>query len=145
MTKTTKSNVELIRNVKLKKPKIRKNINSTTLNKKVMVKDKKDARAGEVWSVNDKIARGHPSLITKRKKQDRIEYLPTTHSPRTFGRKNIKLQQNFDIEEKTNSYILSKIYQGEIKDLGKYHPELYVRNNIDKSIIRILKNKNKKR
>ncbi len=130
----TKSNIELVRRVRAKKPKI----------KRVNKRNKQDVREGEVWSIRSKIARGHPSLITKRKKNDVVEYLPTTHSPYTFRRKNIKLCKNFDDMDNQDSYILPQIYLGNIKELGNYKPNMHPRDNIDKAIIRNMK-KNKKR
>lgn len=135
-----KSNVQFVRNVRTPKPKVRKPKNATGTKSK----NKNDALEGEVWSVRNKVARGHPSLITKRKKNDKVEFIPTTHSPYTFHRKNIRLNKNFDDTDIQDSYILPKIYSGNISELGNHKPNMYPRDNIDKAIIRNMK-KNKKR
>lgn len=107
-----------------------------------MKKSRQNARAGEVWVVNNKIVRGHPSLLTRRK-HNNIEYIVTTHAPYTAHKRNIKLQKNFDKNDIKDSYIVKKLQRGYIDDLGTYKPNLYPRNNIDKSIIRAIKNKKK--
>ncbi len=105
------------------------------------------AKAGEVWSINDAKTRGHKSLITKRKKSEpeKIEHIPITHSPKTRNIKNIELQENPELNKDEKSYILPTIQKSKVKDLGKKQNDIQIKNLIDKSIIRHIKKKNKKK
>lgn len=142
------SNIKVVGKVRMPKPKIPKKrtvtINPTQIKQasKSAKKHKKYARAGEVWIINNKSVRGHPSLLTKRK-YDNIEFIVTTHSPYTAHKRNIKLRENFDKNDNRDSYIIKKVQQGQVSELGTYKPNLYPRNNVDKSIIRAIKNKKK--
>lgn len=109
------------------------------------MKFRKDARAGEFWSVNTKREKGHKGLIAKRKSNGNIEVIISTHSQYTRGRKNIKLQENPQANDFRDSYVLSKLSHTNIKHLGKHHPEMKIKNKTDKSIVRKIKSKNKKR
>lgn len=101
-------------------------------------KNKKDARAGEFWTVNDKYGRGHKSLLTKKKK-DNVDHISFTHSERTRGRKNILLEENPDKNDFKKSYMVNQLYKSKIKNLGKYQNDMKIANINDKSKIRYLK------
>lgn len=110
------------------------------------MKKKQDARAGEFWSINNAKARGHKSIITKRKKADVIEYVSTTHTEKPkHKRKNVRLTQNPQPDDNRIAYVVPYVQKAPINDLGKYHPDMVVKNKTDKSIIRKIKSKNKKR
>lgn len=110
------------------------------------MKKKIDARAGEFWSVNNSRTRGHKSLITKRRKSGVIEHIPITHTRKArHYRANIRLLQNPQEDDVRPAYILSRVQYGQIKELGKYHPSMRIKNKTDKSIIRKVKSRNKKR
>ena len=107
---------------------------------------KKDkARAGEFWSVNNSRTKGHKGLITKRKKSGDIDYVSVTHSKKTQKRKNKKLIENPDSKDIRTAYVLPKLQHGKIKDLGKKHSDMKIKNKTDKSIIRKIKAKGKKK
>ncbi len=115
------------------------NINSLNSREKKII----SARAGEVWNVNDKFTRGHKSQITKRKGVI-IEHIPRTHKSKTRNMRNVKLQQNPQPGDKRDCYVLPKVQKTNIKNLGKKHNEP-IKNSIDKSVIRHIKNNNKKK
>lgn len=111
-----------------------------------LFKRKKDeARAGEFWSVNNKKTAGHPGQITKRTKHDNVEYIVTTHSKKTFNRTNIKLVENPNEEDPRTAYVVPRLQRGKIKDLGKKHPEMKIKNTTDKAVIRHIKKQGKKK
>ena len=108
-----------------------------------MGKIKSDARAGEFWNINNKVTRGHKSLLTKRFKDD-IEYIPTTHAPFYKRRRNKKLFENPEPNDVQDSYIVPKVHKGIINNLGKYHPDMRIKNATDKSVVRNIKKRHKK-
>lgn len=55
---------------------------------------KRQARAGEFYSINNKNIKGHIGEITKVNKNGKIEVVILTHAKRTFGKKNIQLIEN---------------------------------------------------
>ena len=93
------------------------------------------SRSGEIWSINNAKTRGHKGLINRRK-NGKIDYVSFTHSPITQRTKNIRMSQNPDILDTQLSYIRPKLYLGKIEDLGKYFPDMKIRNSRDKSIVR---------
>ena len=110
-----------------------------------MEKKNKLVLAGDYWSVNDSFGRGHPSIITKRKK-GKVEHISITHSPSTRRKRNIKLRKNPKKGDKDDSYIVPKVAVARIADLGKKHQDMSIKDPVDKSIIRKMKhsrNKNK--
>ena len=115
-----------------------KNTNSTS--------KKNQVRAGEVWFVNDKKTSGHKSIITKRTKTDydKVEHIPITESDSTYGKKNIRLQENPEKGSTMKSHILSKVQKSKVKNLGSKQDDVIVKNPIDKSIIRHIKNERKR-
>lgn len=114
--------------------------------KKISVKQRM-ARAGEIWSINDAETRGHKSILTKiKRKNDTVDHIPTTHSPKTKKMKNIQLQKNLNINDNSDAYILPKLKNTHLSNLGKKYNNFKMSNPIDKSIVRhIKKQKNKKR
>lgn len=114
-------------------------------------KSKKNPHSGEFWSVNDAKTRGHKSLITsvtkKDRKQGNFKHLPVTHAKTTRQKKNIKLTDKPDPNDKDTraSHILSKTQKAKIDNLGKKQNNMKIKNPIDKSIIRNIKKKAKKR
>lgn len=109
-------------------------------------KSKKNARAGEFWSINNKQAKGHKGLITKRKNGKNVEYIQTTHKPpKGTSKKFVKLQENPQKDDKRDAYISKKVHKTTVNKLGKQHREMKVKNKTDKSIIRKIKSNNKKR
>lgn len=108
-------------------------------------KSKEEARAGEFWSVNNKRTAGHPAQITKRTKNNKVEYIATTHSKKTFNRSNIKLIENPDKQDVRPAYVLPRVQKGKIKDLGKNHPEMKIKNPTDKAVVRHIKKQGRKK
>lgn len=102
----------------------------------------KSVRAGDYWSVNDSFGRGHPSIITKRRKK-KVEHISITHSPTTRKRKNVKLRKNPKTGDTSDSYIVPKVATARISDLGKKHNDISIKDPVDKSVIRHIKKKRK--
>lgn len=105
---------------------------------------KSKVRAGEIWSVNDPFGRGHPSIITKNK-GNYIEHISITHSPKTRKMKNVKLNKNPDPKDERTAFILPKIARTSKSKLGKRKDNMKIVDKKDKSIIRHIKSKNKKK
>ena len=110
-----------------------------------MKKSRKYARAGEFWTINDARTKGHKSLITKRRKSGVIEHIPTTHKEQTRRMRNIKLKENPQFDDDSDSYILPKLQYSKTSKLGKYQPNMRIKNTTDKSVVRYIKSKRKKR
>lgn len=107
---------------------------------------KKIAKRGEVWSINDKNTRGHNSLIVKgNKNSSTVSHLPITHSPRTRKMKNIKLNSNPNKNEFDDSYILPKIQKSKEKHLGRKTESLRIKDPVDKSVRRHIEKRNKRK
>lgn len=106
-----------------------------------MSKSKKDARAGEFWSVNDAKTRGHKSLIVKRRKDNTIMHIPSTHKDITRNMRNIRLIENPDSTDVSPAYILPRTQITKINNLGKYHPNMKIINTTDKAVVRNIKKK----
>lgn len=105
---------------------------------------KKNARAGEFWSINDVKTRGHKSLVTGKKKKGKVvEHIPVTHAPKTRGIKNIPLKENPQKGKKEQSYILPKVQKSNSKDLGKRQKTMKIKNATDKAVVRNIKKKSK--
>lgn len=111
----------------------------------LLEKQNKEIRAGETWSINDSITRGHKSTITNIK-NDQVKHIPRTHSPKTRKMRNIKLQENPAKNKGDNkdTYILPKVQITNMKYVGKKHIDEDIKNPVDKSIIRHLKKEDKK-
>lgn len=107
---------------------------------------KKIARRGEVWSINDRQTRGHNALILKgNKNRDSVYHLPITHATRTSHRKNQKLTSNVAIGGDGDSHILKKVVKSHEKSLGRKNESLKIRNSVDKSIVRNIEKRNKRK
>jgi hypothetical protein len=114
-------------------------------------KNIKKPHSGEFWSINDSKTKGHKSLVTSSNKNETkkgsFQHLPITHALKTRDMKNIELLINPDSydEDPRPSHILPKTQKSKIIGLGKKHNHLKIKNPIDKSIIRNIKKKAKKR
>lgn len=109
--------------------------------KQNFISKKNSVRAGEFWSVNTKKINGHKSEIGKRKKNGSIDVVVLTHAKRTFGKKNIPLQENPQPNDSKPAYVVKNVQHATINDLGKQHSDIKITNPIDKSIIRKIKSK----
>lgn len=109
------------------------------------VSKKEKARAGEWHRIHDKRTSGHKSLITKVKKNGLIEHIPTTHAPKTRNQRNIKLKENPQKGKTEDSYIIPKVQKTTSKYVGKKQTDMEIKNTTDKSVIRHIKNKSKKK
>lgn len=96
-------------------------------------------RPGETWSINDSKTRGHKSTITD-VKNGVVHHIPRTHSPVTRNEHNIPLQVNPDPNDSRQSYVVSKVQRTDYKNIGKKQQNQDIKNPIDKSLIRHLKN-----
>lgn len=103
----------------------------------------KHARVGEIWSIKGTKTKGHPSIITKKKKKDSIEHIPITHAPNTRKKKNIKLRSNPNKQDCRDSYILPKVQKTKAKNLQRKRDDMKITDPIDKSVIRHIKKKGK--
>ena len=113
----------------------------STKAKQNLISKKNKARAGEFWSVNSKKINGHKSEIAKRKKNGSVDVVVLTHAKRTFGKKNIPLQENPQPNDNKPAYVVKNVQRATINDLGKQHSDIKITNPIDKSIIRKIKSK----
>ena len=104
----------------------------------------KIVRPGETWSINDSKTRGHKSTIT-RVKNGIVHHVPRTHSPITRNKHNIPLQENPNPYDSRQSYVIPQVQRTEYKNIGKKQENQNINNSIDKSIIRHLKNVDKKK
>lgn len=112
----------------------------------------KYARAGEVWSINDKKTNGHKSTILSNNKTDRkkgvVKHAPITHAPKTRGMKNIELKENPDKNNTKNdirpSYILPKAQKSKQEAKARKNNDTKIKNPIDKAIRRHIKKISKK-
>ncbi|MBQ3492501.1 MAG: hypothetical protein IJA88_00155 [Clostridia bacterium] len=119
--------------------------NAKQLIKELQSKNRlKFARAGEVWSVNDKDTAGHKSVILSNNKADRkkgeVKHSPITHAPTTRKMKNIILQENPDHKNAKKgdkpSYILPKAQISKNTVKAQKRDYVKIKNPIDKSIRR---------
>lgn len=108
-----------------------------------MNRNRRNAHAGEFWSVNSRRIAGHPSLITKKKKNGNFKVLPTTHASRTRNKKNIRLFTNPNPNDTRATYVLVKLEDVKLEKLGKYKNNFKIIDSRDKSIIRNIKKRNK--
>ena len=100
-----------------------------------MKTNKPKARAGQFWTIDNKLFRGHKGRISKIKKNT-VEAVCVTSSKKSFGRSNIKLKQNPDPNSKKESFVMKRPMEAEVKHLGTFRPEMKVRNKTDKAIFR---------
>lgn len=105
---------------------------------------KKNARAGEMWAINTKSAKGHSGPITKKKHNGIMEAHTVTHHKKTAGKKNIKLVENPNPKDKKTSYIVKKKHKLTSKQLGKKQTNMQIKNTTDKAVVRHLKKVDKK-
>ena len=61
--------------------------------------------------------RKHPSYVFK-KKNNKYHSILITHAPKTGNKKNIKLYKNPKLNDKTDAYLVPKIYKD---DLSSYN------------------------
>lgn len=109
---------------------------------------KKKLRRGMFYSINSRSARGHKGrLVSVKNKQAKL--VQVTHHKKVKIKnkiiKTIPLNKNPDKNDSKNADVMPKpIVTNSIK-LGKYHPNMKVKDATDKSIFRnIAKRKNKK-
>lgn len=99
----------------------------------------KNPKGGECYSINAKGINGHKGLIGKTRKNGKVDAVILTHARKSFGKKNIKLQENPQPGDSRDAYIVRKKQQVHKKHLGKKHPDVKVKNKTDKSTIRKIK------
>ena len=102
---------------------------------KQIKKARNEARAGEIWSVNNKTMRGHKGQILRRK-DNKIELAEITHSSK-YG--NLPLKENPQREDDKKAYVVRKKQHASVKNLGKFHPDIKIKHPEDKSKIRHIK------
>ena len=108
-----------------------------------MKKQNKKIVPGHFYSINTKEIRGHKGQVTKKFGDKRIAVI-ITHSQYTRGRKNIKLNENPQKDDLEFSYVVKKARFIDDSKIGKHHEDIIVRDSVDKSILRNIKNKKKK-
>lgn len=96
----------------------------------------KKARAGETFSINNKIVQGHKGRISKRNKDGSMRVIVVTHAKRSLGKKNIPLAENPQRNDKRNAYVLKSAKNATERQLGKKHDDFIIKNPADKSIVR---------
>ena len=100
-------------------------------------KTRTEARAGEIWSVNNKIMKGHKGQILRRKKNN-IELVEITHSSK-YG--NLPLKENPQKDDNKKAYVVRKKQHATVRNLGKYHPDMRIKHPEDKAKVRYIKKK----
>lgn len=100
---------------------------------------RKDIKAGECATINQKGINGHKGLFGKVRKNGTADAVILTHAPRSFGKKNIRLNENPEHGDPKPAYVVRKKKKINIKKVGKKHPNIKVKNKVDKSIIRKIK------
>lgn len=106
---------------------------------------KRQARAGEFYSINNKNIKGHIGEITKVNKNGEIEVVILTHAKRTFGKKNIQLIENPNPLDEKKAYVVKHRQSVNIKQVGTKRDNLKITNVRDKSLIRKIKSSKKKK
>lgn len=107
---------------------------------------KKIAHRGEFWSINDKRTRGHKSFIVKGNRyRDYVLHLPITHSNTTRNMANKRLNDNPEFNRHEVSYIITRVQKTHESNLGKKHKNMKIKNTTDRSIVRNIIKKNRKR
>ena len=111
-----------------------------------MKNKKKIAHRGEFWTINDKRTRGHKSYIVKgNRNREYVLHLPITHKDRTRNMKNKKLVNNPELNKYDDSYILPKVQKSSERSLGKKQKNVKIKNTTDKSVVRNIIKRNKKK
>lgn len=112
-----------------------------------MTKKDKNAsiRAGDAVSINTKTARGHKGIITKVNKNGTIIAVMITHAPYTKGKKNWELEENPQPKDPKTSHAVKNAEKTTANKLGKKHKDIQVKNPIDKSKLRKITNRAKKK
>lgn len=103
----------------------------------------KKMQQGRVYSINSKKHIGHKGEITKKQHNGEIYVVIYTHSNKTFGKKNIPLHKNLDVNDKRKAYILPEADRIKPKHIGKNQNSMKMSHSIDKSIKRHLTKKRK--
>lgn len=86
--------------------------------------------------------RQHPSYVFK-EKNNKYHSIIITHSPRFKNKKNIKLYQNPEPNNKTDSYLVNRIYKDEINSYSRQVLYNWKFHKYDKRNVKKIK-KNKK-
>lgn len=101
---------------------------------------------GQIRRIHDKRTRGHSSRIQKvNSKKNIIYHSPTTHSPTTRKENNIPLQENWQVGNTEQAYVLPKLQKTILENVGKTNEEMVCKNVIDKSILRYIKKQIRKK
>lgn len=108
-------------------------------------KNQKRVKQGQTYSINTKAHRGHKGNVVKKKHNGTIEVVVFTHSPKTRGINNIKLQINPQAGDTEESYVLPEVQKVGVGKAGKYHKDMTLKNPIDKSVRRNLQQKSKRK
>lgn len=105
----------------------------------------KEIRQGNTYSINSRKHVGHKGDITKKNRNGSLIVVVRTHAPHTRGRKNILLNQNPQLDDSRETYILPHADRVRPKYIGTPHPAEKITNSIDKSIKRNLTKRKKRR
>lgn len=110
------------------------------------MKTNKKVRSGEFYSINTVKVKGHKGTLRDVTKNGTATAVVITHSKYTRGRKNIELCENPQGEDRT-AYVVTQPENINIKKhIGKKHPNMKIKNAVDKSKVRnIAKRKTKKK
>lgn len=109
--------------------------------------NRKNARAGQFWTINNRAAAGHKGRLSKINKKGKFKAVVVTHHPsvKIPGRRRfrtIQLNKNPNKNDTQNAYALPYSVRGNVnKHLGTRHPEMKVVDKRDKSIFRKIGNK----
>lgn len=95
---------------------------------------------GQFYNINTKEVGGHKGRIVSVKK-NKVKAVVVTHSDyvkqnKGSDKKTLLLKNNPNPLDKKPSYVHRKPKYAKIKNVGKHHPEMKVKNKHDKSLFR---------
>ena len=93
-------------------------------------------RSGNFYSINTKRAKGHKGQLRELNKNGTAKGIIVTHAPYTRGKQKIQFCQNPQSGDNRKAYVVSKPEKINVKQLGKHHPDMKVKNSNDKAKIR---------
>ena len=103
---------------------------------KNLITKKSKIRAGEFYSINTKNAEGHKGELRNLKKNGTAVSVIVTHAKYTRGKKNIELCENPQPGDTRKAYLVPKLEKVKIRQIGKHHPDIKIKNKTDKSKVR---------
>ena len=105
----------------------------------------KRVKQGQTYAINTNFHKGHRGNVVKKKHNGVIEVMVFTHSDKTRGYKNIELQINPQLGDKSKSYVLPEVQKVGVSKAGKQYKDMTLKCSVDKSLRRNLQQKHKRK